>query len=80
MKGKNLFLVKYALVRHQAIHSSVKSFKCSICTDGRFFKTKDQFNQHMRFHYKPKFSCSFCHHKSYTTVHLKAHVITQLKK
>ena len=53
------------LVRHQATHSDVRNFKCSICPDGRFFKTKDQLSQHMVYHYKPRFSCSYCYHKSY---------------
>ena len=61
------FAEKFALVRHQATHSEIRSFKCSICPEGRFFKTKDGLSSHMIYHYEPKFSCSFCDHKSYTT-------------
>ena len=34
------FAQKVHLVRHQATHNNIKSFKCSICLEGRFFKTK----------------------------------------
>ena len=34
------FAQKLMLGRHQAIHSNVKSFKCTICLDERCFKTK----------------------------------------
>ena len=64
---------KCALVRHQATHSEIRSFKCSICPEGRFFKTKAGLKNHLRFHYETKLSCSFCDHKSYTTTHLKTH-------
>jgi len=73
------FASKCNLVRHQAVHSEIKPFKCDICEVGRFFKTKDQLNRHMKFHYEPKFSCSFCYHKSYTTTDLKKHEKTHLK-
>ena len=74
------FAVKSALVRHQATHSEIKSFKCSICPEGRFFKTKSQLTNHIRFHYEPKFSCCYCDHKSYTTGDLKRHEKNHLKK
>ena len=73
------FAFKGALVRHQAIHSEIRSVKCSICPEGRFFKTKNELRQHMLFHYEPKFSCSFCDHKSYTTSSLKTHEKTHFK-
>ena len=34
------FAKKSRLVRHQATHSEVRSFKCSIYPEGRYFKTK----------------------------------------
>ena len=49
------FARKFPLATHQATHSDVKNFKCSICPEGRFFKTKSQLNNHMVFHYAPKF-------------------------
>ena len=74
------FSFKSVLVRHQATHSAIKSFKCSICPEGRFFKTKVGLNNHMVFHYEPKFSCSHCGHKSYRSDHLKKHEKIHLKK
>ena len=48
------FAKKSRLVRHQATHSEVRSFKCSICPKGRYFKTKNHLSSHMVFHYEPK--------------------------
>ena len=73
------FALKHHLVQHEASHSEIKSFKCSICPEGRFFKTKKALNEHMVFHYEPKYSCSFCDHKSYTTSSLKRHEKTHFK-
>ena len=67
------FTQKGQLVQHQATHSEVRSFKCSICPEGRFFKTKHQLTIHMVYHYKPKFACSQCDYKAYTTSDLKKH-------
>ena len=74
------FADKGQLVRHQVTHSDIRPFKCSICPEGRFFKTKRDLSSHMVFHYEPKFSCSHCDHKSYTTTHLKRHKKTHVKK
>ena len=67
------FIQKSTLVQHQATHSEIRSFKCSICPEGRFFKTKAGLTNHMVFHYEPKFACSHCDYKSYTTSGLKKH-------
>ena len=67
------FAQKSHLVQHQATHSEIRSFKCSICPEGRFFKTKDGLTNHMVFHYEPKFACSRCDYKAYTTSDLKKH-------
>ena len=73
------FAVLSTLVRHEATHSEIKSFKCSICPEGRFFKTKKELNQHMVFHYEPKFSCSHCDYKSHRKNNLNRHEKTHLK-
>ena len=67
------FAVKSALVRHQATHSGVRSFKCFICPESRYFKTKRDLNQHMVFHYEPKFACSNCDYKTHTKSNLNKH-------
>ena len=74
------FAQKGTLVRHEATHSEIKLFKCSICPEGRFFKTKSHFNNHMVFHYEPKFSCSHCDYKTHTSSNLKKHEKTHFKK
>ena len=77
---KRKFARKSALVQHQATHSEIKSFKCSICPEGRFFKTKKDLNQHMVFHYEPKFSCSYCDYKTHTKSNLKTHEKNHIRK
>ena len=67
------FARKSALVQHQATHSNVRSFKCSICPEGRCFKTKSQLINHMVYHYEPKFACSHCDYKTHTRGNLKRH-------
>ena len=74
------FSQKYDLVRHQATHSEIRSFKCSICPEGRFFKTKHNLNQHLVYHYEPKFACSHCDYKTHTSGALKVHKKTHDKK
>ena len=74
------FAHKCALVQHQATHSEVRSFKCSICPKDRYFKTKHYLNQHMVFHYKPKFACSHCDYKSHRKNNLDRHLKTHATK
>ena len=74
------FAEKSNLVQHQAIHSEIRSFKCSICPEGRFFKTKHNLNQHLVYHYEPKFACSHCDYKTHTISALKVHEKTHEKK
>ena len=74
------FARKDNLVRHQATHSDVRSFKCSICPEGRFFKTKNGLNNHMVFHYEPKFACRQCDYKTHTKCNLKVHERLHHKK
>ena len=65
--------MKSNLTQHQATHSEVRSFKCSICPEGRSFKRKRDLNQHIVFHYEPKFVCSRCGYKTHTKSNLKTH-------
>ena len=74
------FAQKFALVQHQATHSDVRNFKCSICPEGRYFKTKNHLSKHMVYHYEPKFSCSYCDHKSYRKSDLQNHEKTHKRK
>ena len=74
------FADKSTLVDHQATHSDVRNYKCSICPDGRYFKTKFQLSHHVIFHYEPKYSCSHCDHKRYTKSDSSRHEQTHVKK
>ena len=74
------FTRKSTLVRHQATHSNVRSFKCSVCPEVRYFKTKRELNQHMVYHYEPKFACSHCDYKCHKKWNLKVHEKTHDKK
>ena len=67
------FSKKQSLVQHQSTHKYDMPFKCSICPEGRYFKTKVSLNQHMVFHYGPKFSCKYCDHKCYFKGNLEKH-------
>ena len=77
---EKVFLQKSNLVRHQATHSEIRSFKCSICPEGRFFKTKNQLTNHMVFHYEPKFACSHCDYRAHKKCDLDRHSKTHEKK
>ena len=74
------FARKDHLVQHQVTHSEIRSFKCSICPEERFFKTKQSLNQHMVFHYEPKFACSHCDYKTHSKSNIKVHKKTHDKK
>ena len=73
------FLKKQHFVQHQETHSEVRSFKCSICPEGRYFKTKYYLNQHMLYHYAPKFACSHCEYNTYRKNNLDRHLKTHKK-
>ena len=67
------FALKSTLQNHQATHSDERNFKCNICPDERYFKTKVNLCNHMRYHYKPKFTCVRCNKKFHTLYNLKSH-------
>ena len=74
------FSQKAHLIQQQTSHSEIRSFKCSICPEGRFFKTKNQLNHHMVFHYESKYSCSHCGYKAHTKSNLSQHKKYHCKK
>ena len=59
---------------HEAIHSDERKFKCNICPDERSFKTKKELNNHIKYHYDPKYSCVQCQKKFYSSSSLNQHV------
>ena len=73
------FSRKDQLIQHDTTHNVVRNYKCSICPEGRFFKTQDGLTRHMRFHYEPKFSRRFCEYKCHTTSDLHKHEKTHFK-
>ena len=68
------FAFKNNLKRHQMIHSDERNFKCNLCPDDRYFKTKNQLRNHLVYHYEPKHSCVHCNKKFHTSADLKKHV------
>ena len=67
------FATCYTLKNHLTTHSDERNFKCKICPDDRYFKTKSQLSSHLKFHYKPKHCCKHCNKKFHTLSCLKAH-------
>ena len=74
------FAKKSILAVHEKTHSDVRDFKCSICPEGRYFKTRSGLRTHMLFHYEPKYSCSNCEYKTHTSCNLTRHEKTCLKQ
>ena len=68
------FAQKSSLQNHQATHSDERKFKCNICPDERYFKTKSQLRKHLVYHYEPKHSCLHCNKKCHTSADLTKHV------
>ena len=71
------FAHKSNLKNHQTTHSDEKRFKCEICPDDRYFKTKDHFSRHIKFHYELSNQCEVClkriHCKSTLGRHMRIH-------
>ena len=53
--------------------SKEKKFKCDICPDERYFRTKSELSMHMKYHYEPTHPCKNCSRKFYTLSSLKSH-------
>ena len=70
------FAQKHNLNEHQTTHSEVRIFKCNICPDDRYFKTKGQLSNHMKYHYEPSHQCEVCQKPFYSKNHLILHMRT----
>ena len=68
------FARKGNLKTHQATHKEERKHKCGICTEGRFFKTKDGLNHHMKLHFEPEHQCKNCGKKFHTSGKLNSHM------
>ena len=71
------FFSKPNLNAHQAMctNSDVSEFKCNICRDDRYFRTKDALSLHLLFHNEPKFHCPKCGNKFYSSTSMNQHLI-----
>ena len=67
----------YGLKRHQAVHSEERKYKCTICTEGRFFKTKAVFLNHKKYHFEAEHDCKQgerkFHQSSGLNIYIKTH-------
>ena len=70
------FAFKSNLKRHQIVHSDERKFKCEICQDERYFKTKQHLRDHMKFHYEPYYQCEVCQKSFYSKTNLNTHMRT----
>ena len=73
------FAQKSSLQRHQVIHSDESNFKCKICQDDKYFKTKGQLSIHMHYHFEPKHTCVHCNKKFHTSTNLTYHIKLHLE-
>ena len=65
---------KDVLQAHIAIHSEERKHKCTICPEGKFFKTKQGLNSHMKFHFEPQHECNQCGKKFHQSQNLNRHM------
>ena len=72
------FTQKIHLKRHEATHSEERKYKCTICTEERFFKTDVGLNRHMKRHFDPTYSCFQCGKKYHDASNLIRHEKTHL--
>ena len=70
------FAHKANLQNHETTHSDERKFKCEICQDERYFKTKQDLNNHMKFHYEPSYQCQVCQKSFHCKKDLNRHMRT----
>ena len=71
------FSQKTTLQNHQATHKGERKFKCDICPDERYFKTKSQLSIHMKYHYEPSYQCEVCQKSFHSKTNLDRHIRTE---
>ena len=47
------FTQKAHLKAHETTTSDERKYRCDICVEGRFFKTKGQLSTHLKLHFEP---------------------------
>ena len=67
------FARKGQLQTHQTTHSEERKHKCTLCTEGKFFKTKSDLSHHMKYHFEPEYECKQCGKKFHRSSGLRRH-------
>ena len=70
------FHFKSHLKSHQSTHSDGRPYKCQICVDNIYFKTKYQLSYHMESHKESTHQCEKCGKKFHKKIDFKRHQST----